>query len=429
MSRILKRPMFRTGGTPNQGIMHGLVNRKGYAEGPTQSEIYAKEFYDQLSKIQPPKPRFNMGEMGINLASGEYAGDGLVQNIVRSAKGPYSEWTKADDARGNLDYQTRIAAAKYGISKADAEKLVLAKAKADRKKGFKTLLPEEAKLALKDGYDPDKTYKINLDNNEISVVTGTGASDERTNLMKELEAAGIFPGSDEYKEAMRASIFKESKTTAERNALALGLVPGTPEYNDYIKGATIKTDIAADRALQGTGIVLGKAARDKLVQNTMFVETIQGNLNDIDDMLAVDKDLGGLSGSIKRMSFKIASAAEGIGIPVKELLPENWETAVFDNDAARLEALETVLAPGFARVIFPNQRMTNFLIQEAKDKIRLTGLTGTEEVRARLAEIKAQFNNYLENNQKLLGNQPTLVQEKEIGKTYIIVDGKLVEKK
>ena len=35
----------------------------------------------------------------------------------------------------------------------------------------------------------------------------------------------------------------------------------------------------------------------------------------------------------------------------------------------------------------------------------------------------------LENNQKLLGNQPTLVQEGEIGKTFIIVDGKLVEKK
>ena len=244
--------------------------------------------------------------------------------------------------------------------------------------------------------------------------------------MKELEAGGFLPGSDEYKKAMREFIFKESKTTAERNALALGLIPGTPEYNEYIKGATIRTDAAADRALQGTGIVLGKTARDKLVQNTMFVETIQGNLNDIDDMLAVDKNLGGLSGSIKRIGFKIASAAEGIGIPVKELLPENWETAVFDNDAARLEALETVLAPGFARVIFPNQRMTNFLIQEAKDKIRLTGLTGTEEVRARLAEIKAQFNNYLENNQKLLGNQPTLVEDI---KNWKVVDGKLVEKK
>ena len=70
MSRILKRPMFRSGGSTNEGIMHGLVDRKGYADGPTQSEIYAKQYYDQLSKIQPPAPRFNMGQMGLNLVSG-----------------------------------------------------------------------------------------------------------------------------------------------------------------------------------------------------------------------------------------------------------------------------------------------------------------------------------------------------------------------
>jgi len=428
MPRILKRPMFRSGGSTNEGIMHGLVDRKGYKHG-SEAERYRDEYMEMLAGVQPPAPRFNMGQMGLNLISGEYAGDGLLQNIAGSAQDPYTAFTKADDISRNLDYQTQMAAAKYGMSKADAEALVKAKALAAKKKGFRILSAEEAKSALGVGYDSSKTYQRNLDTNQVSQVTGTGVSDERTRLMKELEAAGILPGSDEYKEAMRAFIFKESKTTAERNALALGLTPGTEEYNDYIKGATIRTDAAADRALQGTGIVLGKTARDKLVQNTMFVETIQGNLNDIDDMLAVDKNLGGLSGSIKRIGFKIASAAEGIGIPVKELLPENWETAVFDNDAARLEALETVLAPGFARVIFPNQRMTNFLIQEAKDKIRLTGLTGTEEVRARLAEIKTQFDNYLENNQKLLGNQPTLVQEGEIGKTFIIVDGKLVEKK
>ena len=33
MSRILKRPMFRKGGSTNEGIMHGLVDRKGYSEG------------------------------------------------------------------------------------------------------------------------------------------------------------------------------------------------------------------------------------------------------------------------------------------------------------------------------------------------------------------------------------------------------------
>ena len=31
MARILKRPMFNRGGSSNQGIMDGLVDRTGYA--------------------------------------------------------------------------------------------------------------------------------------------------------------------------------------------------------------------------------------------------------------------------------------------------------------------------------------------------------------------------------------------------------------
>ena len=85
MPRILKRPMFRSGGSSNEGIMHGLVDRRSYDNGGlTKPEIYAKEWYDQISAIQPPKPRFNMGQMGLNLVSGEYAGEGLLQNIAGS---------------------------------------------------------------------------------------------------------------------------------------------------------------------------------------------------------------------------------------------------------------------------------------------------------------------------------------------------------
>ena len=35
MARILKRPMFNRGGSSNQGIMDGLVDRTGYAEWHT----------------------------------------------------------------------------------------------------------------------------------------------------------------------------------------------------------------------------------------------------------------------------------------------------------------------------------------------------------------------------------------------------------
>ena len=105
MSRILKRPMFRSGGSSNEGIMHGLVNRRGYTngnfvldEGQLGTDIEAMTA--AMNKYAPlPKSKFPMGQIGLNLVSGEYAGDGFLSNVARSAKGPYSEWTARDDAR------------------------------------------------------------------------------------------------------------------------------------------------------------------------------------------------------------------------------------------------------------------------------------------------------------------------------------------
>ena len=116
MSRILKRPMFRTGGTPNEGIMHGLVNRRGYGNAGfvLDKESLRKQTGDITSILDEyaplPKSRFPMGQVGINLASGEYAGEGLVQNIARSLKGPYEGWTAADDARNQALAQRKAGA-------------------------------------------------------------------------------------------------------------------------------------------------------------------------------------------------------------------------------------------------------------------------------------------------------------------------------
>ena len=133
MSRILKRPMFRTGGTPNEGIMHGIVDRKGYSNG-SQAEQYADEYYKMLSKYKPPAPRLPLGQIGLNLVSGEFAGDGFLSNVARSAKGPYEAWPARDDARSGMDYQTKMLATKMGISRAEAEEL--ARRKAAGQSGF-----------------------------------------------------------------------------------------------------------------------------------------------------------------------------------------------------------------------------------------------------------------------------------------------------
>ena len=176
MSRILKRPMFRMGGTPNEGIMHGLVDRKGYDTG-SKAEEYADEYYSMLSKYKPPAPRFPMGQIGLNLVSGQYAGDGFLSNVARSAKDPYAQFTAADDARRNLDYETRMTAAQMGISRGDAERLAREKHKykmeqiaetgkwnlksaEGRDNPTKALRNVYLKQAIENGYDAPEAQRI-----------------------------------------------------------------------------------------------------------------------------------------------------------------------------------------------------------------------------------------------------------------------------
>ncbi len=97
--------MFRSGGSSNEGIMHGLVNRQGYAnkgfvldEGQLGTDIEAMTA--AMSKYAPiPKSKFPMGQIGLNLVSGEFGGEGFLQNLAGSTRDPYSQWTKAEDAR------------------------------------------------------------------------------------------------------------------------------------------------------------------------------------------------------------------------------------------------------------------------------------------------------------------------------------------
>ena len=393
MSITLKRPMFRRGGPANEGIMSGIVDRTKHANDPFVTGIgqtvskLTPEFERLLSQYTP-KTRLPIGQFGLNIASGMSFTDAL--------KDPYASFTKADDARR--------AAVKSGALK-------LAIAQASKKP-------------------------------------------ETTNEEKQLLAAGFIKGTPEYKEAMKSIIFKDARTTAEKNADALNLTGKEKEdyikrvtlkaekdsrtiaeknadalnltgreREAYIKGATLKTEAAA-YGLQGAGQVVGRADRDKIVQDQSFVKTIRTNLDEVTELLTEDQSLGGASGSIKRLANKLATATEGFGVDVKKFIPKGLEDEVFDTDIARLAAIEALILPAYARVIFPNQRMTNYLIEMARKRMNLTGLTGTEEILARLKEVSSQFDKYIENNEILLGNQP--IYRDEI-KKFKIVDGKLVE--
>ena len=132
MSRILKRPMFRTGGSTNEGIMHGLVDRKRYATGSIDEKRLGADvsaIKAAMDKYAPlPESRFPLGQIGLNLVSGEFAGDGLLANIAGAARDPYASFVKADDARNLAESQRTGSAISSAIGQQFAERTARAKA-------------------------------------------------------------------------------------------------------------------------------------------------------------------------------------------------------------------------------------------------------------------------------------------------------------
>ena len=112
MAKILSRPMFRKGGSANNGIMDGLVNRKGYATGSYKERA--------LEALRTDAPRdTSMYEMliggGLNLVSGAGAGEGLMSNLAKSYKGPSEEFFKTQRAARDYDRKLEQTAGQIGL--------------------------------------------------------------------------------------------------------------------------------------------------------------------------------------------------------------------------------------------------------------------------------------------------------------------------
>ena len=111
MSRILKRPLFRMGGSSYSGIMHGLVDRKGYSNGDIVER--AGELipgFEELLTEYTPKTRLPIGMLGANLVAG--------MPFSEAVQDPYKSFVSADDARRA---GIKTGAAKIGIQQALSE--------------------------------------------------------------------------------------------------------------------------------------------------------------------------------------------------------------------------------------------------------------------------------------------------------------------
>ena len=381
MPRILKRPMFSRGGSTNEnnGIMDGLVDRKGFENGTeeplTQAEIYAKEYYDQLSKIQPPKSRLNLGKVGLNLAAGKYSGGDLISSLAGAGSDIYDDYTAKDDVRRNLDYKTKMASAKMGISKADAEAIAKAKALASKKKGFRRLTEDEKKLIP--GVDMSKAYQVDLDLNKISQVTGTG--DTMTNLERNLIAAGFVKGTKEFQDAVKLRTLGE----------------GQIGFSGFQKAANVdKANIAANYALEGVDLLVNIA-----------------NIGTSDPLIF------GLSGKAKGFSKKIFDEGSQIFniVSQKATKTGNIDSSAYEylqeGSYSGIQPIENALSIHIARNRNPTGRLMKDMIVDAKKDSKLQGLGGAKLVEERLPFIFKEFLDTAINQYAAAGKTPNEIAE------------------
>lgn len=196
---------------------------------------------------------------------------------------------------------------------------------------------------------------------------------------------------------------QNKRTTAVKNAIAIGLEPGSKEFNDFIKAQTVKTDVAAQALQQAGGSVISPGKRDEIVKDVRYVSGIRDQLGSVIKTIKDDPTLLGGVGSLRRGANKIGTLFKDVGIDVKQFLPEGvTKEFVFDPDIPTITALENTIAAGYAKVLFPGQKITNLQIQQAKEVVALTGFTGSDEVINRLQQVDREMNNFVNSYQNLL---------------------------
>jgi hypothetical protein len=156
MSRILKRPMFRIGGSANDGVMSMAAPRRNYQEGSPREERVtrsAEEYARLLEKFAGPGPSTSsdLGDLlisgGLNLMSGRGAGRGNLGAIAEAYREPYQAFSKARANEEALKRQLRMSAATQAISSDEARELQKMKLEAALAEDKQKLDLDKRKLA------------------------------------------------------------------------------------------------------------------------------------------------------------------------------------------------------------------------------------------------------------------------------------------
>jgi hypothetical protein len=185
MSRILKRPMFRIGGSANEGIVSMAQPRKNYQEGSDyQKRIDELRPIFQAAAGQGRSRDDRLSDLlisgGLNLMSARPSGN-IFSTAAGAFKEPTSQYLKAKETEDAFQRQLNLAAATQGISSVEAERLQRMKLQAALAEDQQKLEIDKRKLAATTDagsypiYDVlEKFRKQGFNPQKITQAVGTG---------------------------------------------------------------------------------------------------------------------------------------------------------------------------------------------------------------------------------------------------------------
>ena len=145
MNRVLRRPMFRTGGSA-EGITSGLdypklnASRPGFFNGNTVVDPLEERFLksrDLLKKYQSPRPsgmRNFLIDFGLDLASRPSSGS-IFSTAAAAAKDPFSRYAARKEAYRTEDDRLNAALLGDVMELASEEERARIKAEGEKGKG------------------------------------------------------------------------------------------------------------------------------------------------------------------------------------------------------------------------------------------------------------------------------------------------------
>ena len=129
---ILKRPMFKLGGSTGEGITSGLASRKRFANGGVDWDEVVRG-REQIKGLYGPPPKRGysgwdaLTEFGLNLASGTPRGN-IISTAAHEAKEPFEKFTEGKGESEMADWMANMAATDKSL--AAVTDIAVAKAKA-----------------------------------------------------------------------------------------------------------------------------------------------------------------------------------------------------------------------------------------------------------------------------------------------------------